>query len=164
MFKKNISDGVGSRNGSNGTPLDPPLFWLDNIFKGYLMIQIPMTWRKIKQVLYYTVMYKKGLRKKTCPTTKSYSVDILCSSNAFSIKMNSQSCLQNVPVPKSLKKKYPRRRSNGYIVFILRTASFVEKGTKGVQYHTNLFPSWFRVFLMTTAPLFSFSAFYFLHF
>jgi hypothetical protein len=33
VFKKNISDGVGSPNGSNGTPLDPPLFWLDNIFK-----------------------------------------------------------------------------------------------------------------------------------
>jgi hypothetical protein len=30
---KNIRDGVGSQNGSNGTPLDPPLFWLDNIFK-----------------------------------------------------------------------------------------------------------------------------------
>ncbi len=36
MFKKNISDGVGNQNGSNGTPLDPPLFWLDNIFKGSL--------------------------------------------------------------------------------------------------------------------------------
>ena len=34
MFKKNISDGVGSRNESIHTPLDPPLFWLDNIFKG----------------------------------------------------------------------------------------------------------------------------------
>jgi hypothetical protein len=32
VFKKNISDGVGSRNGSNGTPVNPPLFWLDNIF------------------------------------------------------------------------------------------------------------------------------------
>ncbi len=29
---KNICDGVGCQNGSNGTPLDPPLFWLDNIF------------------------------------------------------------------------------------------------------------------------------------
>ncbi len=34
MFKKNISDGVGSRNRWNGTPLNPPLFWLDNIFNG----------------------------------------------------------------------------------------------------------------------------------
>ncbi len=34
MFKKNISDGIGSRNESIHTPLDPPLFWLDNIFKG----------------------------------------------------------------------------------------------------------------------------------
>jgi hypothetical protein len=25
-----------SHNGSNGTPLEPPLFWLDNIFKGSL--------------------------------------------------------------------------------------------------------------------------------
>jgi hypothetical protein len=33
VFQKNISDGVGSHNGSNGTPLDPPLFWLDNTFK-----------------------------------------------------------------------------------------------------------------------------------
>jgi hypothetical protein len=33
VFKKNISDGVGSRNVSIHTPLDPPLFWLDNIFK-----------------------------------------------------------------------------------------------------------------------------------
>jgi hypothetical protein len=30
---KNICDGVGCQNGSNGTPLYPPLFWLDNIFK-----------------------------------------------------------------------------------------------------------------------------------
>ncbi len=30
---KNICDGVGCQNGSNGTPLDPPLFWRDNIFK-----------------------------------------------------------------------------------------------------------------------------------
>jgi hypothetical protein len=36
VFKKNISDGVGSRNGSNGTPLGPPLFWLDNIFNDNL--------------------------------------------------------------------------------------------------------------------------------
>ena len=33
MLKKNISDGVGSRNESIDTSLDPPLFWLDNIFK-----------------------------------------------------------------------------------------------------------------------------------
>jgi hypothetical protein len=33
VFKKNISDGVGSRNESIDTPLYPPLFWLDNIFK-----------------------------------------------------------------------------------------------------------------------------------
>jgi hypothetical protein len=32
VFKKNISDGVGSRNGSIDAPLNPPLFWLDNIF------------------------------------------------------------------------------------------------------------------------------------
>jgi hypothetical protein len=30
---KNICDSVGSRNGSNGTPIYPHLFWLDNIFK-----------------------------------------------------------------------------------------------------------------------------------
>jgi hypothetical protein len=29
---KNICDGVGGQDVSNGTPLDPPLFWLDNIF------------------------------------------------------------------------------------------------------------------------------------
>jgi hypothetical protein len=33
VFKKNICDGVGGQDESNGTPLDPPLFWLDNIFK-----------------------------------------------------------------------------------------------------------------------------------
>ncbi len=38
MFKQNISDGVGSRNGSNGTPLNPPLFWLYNIFKGIYVL------------------------------------------------------------------------------------------------------------------------------
>jgi hypothetical protein len=31
--QKNICYGIGSRNGFNGTPLYPPLFWLDNIFK-----------------------------------------------------------------------------------------------------------------------------------
>jgi hypothetical protein len=30
---KNICDGAGGQDESNGTPLDPPLFWLDNIFK-----------------------------------------------------------------------------------------------------------------------------------
>jgi hypothetical protein len=35
---KNICDGVGCQNGSNGTPLDPPLFWLDNIFKGLIFL------------------------------------------------------------------------------------------------------------------------------
>ena len=40
MFKKNISDGVGSRNGSNGTPLNPPLFWLDNIFKEKFLVKL----------------------------------------------------------------------------------------------------------------------------
>jgi hypothetical protein len=33
VLKKNISDGVESQNVSNGTPLNPRLFWLDNIFK-----------------------------------------------------------------------------------------------------------------------------------
>ncbi len=33
MYQKNICDGVGSQNGSIDTPLDSPLFWLDNIFK-----------------------------------------------------------------------------------------------------------------------------------
>jgi hypothetical protein len=33
VLKKNISDGVGRRNESIDTPLYPPLFWLDNIFK-----------------------------------------------------------------------------------------------------------------------------------
>jgi hypothetical protein len=40
VFKKNISDGVGSQNGSNGTPLNPPLFWLDNIFKSNFWLEI----------------------------------------------------------------------------------------------------------------------------
>ena len=29
---------MGRHNGSNGTPLDPPLFWLDNTFKLYEII------------------------------------------------------------------------------------------------------------------------------
>jgi hypothetical protein len=33
VLKKNISDGVESQNGSISTSLEPPLFWLDNIFK-----------------------------------------------------------------------------------------------------------------------------------
>ncbi len=41
MYLKNICDGVGSQNGSNGTPLDPPLFWLDNIFKAGLYLKQP---------------------------------------------------------------------------------------------------------------------------
>jgi hypothetical protein len=31
---KNTGDCVQSREESIGTPLDPPVFWLDNIFKG----------------------------------------------------------------------------------------------------------------------------------
>ena len=33
MCLKNICDCVGGQDKSNGTPLDPPLFWLDNIYK-----------------------------------------------------------------------------------------------------------------------------------
>jgi hypothetical protein len=33
VCQKNICDGVGGQDESNVTPLDPPLFWLDNIFK-----------------------------------------------------------------------------------------------------------------------------------
>jgi hypothetical protein len=33
VYLKNIGDCVPSRDKSIGTPLDPPLFWLDNIFK-----------------------------------------------------------------------------------------------------------------------------------
>ncbi len=34
MYLKNIGDCVLSRGEASGTPLnDPPLFWLDNIFK-----------------------------------------------------------------------------------------------------------------------------------
>jgi hypothetical protein len=29
---------MGSHDGSNGTPLDPPLFWLDNIFNPIVFI------------------------------------------------------------------------------------------------------------------------------
>jgi hypothetical protein len=32
VFKKNICDGIGCQDESNGTPLYLPLFWLDNIF------------------------------------------------------------------------------------------------------------------------------------
>jgi hypothetical protein len=38
---KNICDGVGGQDESNGTPLDPPLFWLDNIFKTLLLRHSP---------------------------------------------------------------------------------------------------------------------------
>jgi hypothetical protein len=33
VFKKNICDDVGVQDESIGTPLNPPLFWLDIIFK-----------------------------------------------------------------------------------------------------------------------------------
>jgi hypothetical protein len=33
VVKKIISDGVGVQDESIDTPLHPPLFWLDNIFK-----------------------------------------------------------------------------------------------------------------------------------
>ena len=41
---KNICDGVGCQNGSNGTPLDPRLIWLDNIFK---LLQIRALYNKL---------------------------------------------------------------------------------------------------------------------
>ena len=34
---KNICDGVGSQDKSNGTTLDPPIFWLDNIFNLFIL-------------------------------------------------------------------------------------------------------------------------------
>ncbi len=57
MLKKNISDGVGSRNESIDTPLDPPLFWLDNIFKLFpvgesLVSDIPAGNGKIDNLFY----------------------------------------------------------------------------------------------------------------
>jgi hypothetical protein len=33
VYLKNICDGIGGQDEWNGTPLYPPLFWLDNIFK-----------------------------------------------------------------------------------------------------------------------------------
>jgi hypothetical protein len=36
VFQKNICDGVGVQDESIGTPLYPPLFWLDNIFNSIL--------------------------------------------------------------------------------------------------------------------------------
>jgi hypothetical protein len=37
---KNICDGVGGQDESNGIPLYPPLFWLDNIFKQIAFFRI----------------------------------------------------------------------------------------------------------------------------
>jgi hypothetical protein len=36
---KNICDSVGGEDKSNDTPLDPALFWLDNIFNPFLFIR-----------------------------------------------------------------------------------------------------------------------------
>ena len=36
---KNICDGVGGQDESNVTHLDPPLFWLDNIFKEMVQLK-----------------------------------------------------------------------------------------------------------------------------
>jgi hypothetical protein len=40
---KNIFDGVGGQDVSNGTPLDPPLFWLDNIFNVKIVHTMPVS-------------------------------------------------------------------------------------------------------------------------
>ncbi len=48
MFQKNICDGAGVQVESIGTPLYPPLFWLDNIFKKSTSI-----WKVHKIVLRY---------------------------------------------------------------------------------------------------------------
>jgi hypothetical protein len=45
---KNICDGVGGQDVSNGTPLDPPLFWLDNIFNMFY-------WRMTVEVQYCVI-------------------------------------------------------------------------------------------------------------
>jgi hypothetical protein len=37
VYLKNIGDCVPSRDQAIGTPLDPPLFWLDNIKKKLLI-------------------------------------------------------------------------------------------------------------------------------
>jgi hypothetical protein len=75
MYQKNIGDSVRSRGESIGTPLDPPLIRLDNIFtlNSHLTIDILYTFIQYHidvrgtciqiQTLYYTVLHfcKKGL-------------------------------------------------------------------------------------------------------
>jgi hypothetical protein len=44
---KNICDGVGGQDESNGIPLNPPLFWLDIIFnrQEYTWVVLLYSWR-----------------------------------------------------------------------------------------------------------------------
>jgi hypothetical protein len=50
---KNICDGVGGQDESNGTPLDPPLFWLDNIFKQKTRIYV----QHVQLILFLEYLY-----------------------------------------------------------------------------------------------------------
>ncbi len=51
---KTICDGVGGQDESNGTPLDPPLFWLDNIFKLLFILGSCLTHHIYDEVLVCT--------------------------------------------------------------------------------------------------------------
>ncbi len=67
MLKKNISDGVGSRNESIDTPLDPPLFWLDNIFKRLYSLSVFFMQAKILLAYSETTSYIENyLSKSLC--------------------------------------------------------------------------------------------------
>ena len=56
---KNICDGVGGQDESNGTPLDPPLFWLDNIFK--LILRLKNNRCDKKYILLTNMVYWKKI-------------------------------------------------------------------------------------------------------
>ncbi len=74
MFKKNICDGIGSRNKSNGTPLYPPLFWLDNIFK-YTGTFKNDRWtaREYSILRYFSCLNIQALSKMARYTAREYS-------------------------------------------------------------------------------------------
>jgi hypothetical protein len=57
VYLKNSCDGVGGQDESNGTPLDPPLFWLDNIFKS--------TTKDLINLTGLLMFYSKSCNKKT---------------------------------------------------------------------------------------------------
>jgi hypothetical protein len=81
---KNICDGVGRQNGLNGTPLDPPLYWLDNILSSFRF--------KVKEKNTFSLQRRKIAASKYRHYLASHSLFCFACLASFCLRFASDFC------------------------------------------------------------------------